>query len=352
MKNLSKVEMLKSGTGELGSSHTAWGSSSKALLKSKGFTLVELLVVIAIIGVLIALLLPAVQAARAAAARMTCSNKLRQLGLGASVYMDANPEKLPNGGNTLTFNNNLSARYISGFVAILPFMEQGSLYQNLVVSTTSGTAYNVDAAVDAVNSFNLQKPIQNFVCPSGGTNGNYATTYRQCQGAGYYFAPYLESGTNITVAFSTNSATYSFDPFGQFSYFAKDEGGFPPDGFSNTVFYSEALTGALIKGSSDADFGKSFVAGYPSQTGFSTAEIPNSTASTAPGGGVSIVTAAGATGIDSQWWKAAYVTSGHPGGACNVCYGDVAVKSVTGNILPGVWRALGAKNSGQAVTPP
>jgi prepilin-type N-terminal cleavage/methylation domain-containing protein len=335
MKNLSKVEMLKSGTGELGSSHTAWGSSSKALLKSKGFTLVELLVVIAIIGVLIALLLPAVQAARAAAARMTCSNKLRQLGLGASVYMDANPERLPSGGNILNINGTSSTKYISGFVSLLPFMEQGSLYQSLTAANadslaTDGTTLTIGA---------LSKPLQNFVCPSGATTptGNSYTTYRQCQGAGHY----SDAGDATTAATFTTTATPTTTQWqGQFAFGTMPlEGGFPADGFSNTIFYSEAMVGVLTKGgTADSKFGVSFAAGYPSQTGFSTLALPHTTSIT-PGG-------------TSEAWTYAYVTSGHPGGACNVCYGDVAVKSVTGNIGLAVWQCLGASNDGQAVTPP
>ena len=87
-----------------------------------GFTLVELLVVIAIIGVLVALLLPAVQAAREAARRMQCQNNLKQLSLGCHNYMDAN-RVLPPGGLLV---NELAWR-----VFILPFIEEGAIYDEM-----------------------------------------------------------------------------------------------------------------------------------------------------------------------------------------------------------------------------
>src|ERR1700754_43137 len=94
-------------------------SGRVAALCRRGFTLIELLVVIAIIGALVALLLPAVQAAREAARRMSCSNHVRQLGLALQNYNDVYSALPP-------------ARHAGGInicwlVRILPFIEQGNI---------------------------------------------------------------------------------------------------------------------------------------------------------------------------------------------------------------------------------
>ena len=91
-----------------------------------GFTLVELLVVIAIIGVLIALLLPAVQAAREAARRTTCANNLKQYGLGIHNYHDTIKVLPPN--HVGAWNNRPG---ITWQVRILPYTEQTALYEKL-----------------------------------------------------------------------------------------------------------------------------------------------------------------------------------------------------------------------------
>ncbi|MEM8945678.1 MAG: DUF1559 domain-containing protein [Planctomycetota bacterium] len=126
-----------------------------------GFTLVELLVVIAIIGVLVALLLPAVQAAREAARRAQCSNNLHQLGIAAQNYIAAN-DALPEGySRTLEDALTPSRSFGKGglFAELLPYMEQQSAYDLVVFDYYDrGQAYFEDPARDA--------PVDALICTS------------------------------------------------------------------------------------------------------------------------------------------------------------------------------------------
>jgi prepilin-type N-terminal cleavage/methylation domain-containing protein len=141
-----------------------------------GFTLVELLVVIAIIGVLVALLLPAVQSAREAARRSQCSNNLKQLGLALLHYHDTFKVFPPRrggtagGGNTTRFDGNYDR--LSAFVVLLPFYEQKNLYDQIAagnVRDTNGNLIWTGGPAPWYNNNNWQPwrtQVQLILCPS------------------------------------------------------------------------------------------------------------------------------------------------------------------------------------------
>ncbi len=143
----------------------------------RAFTLVELLVVIAIIGILIALLLPAVQAAREAARRSQCTNNLKQIGLALQNYHDRTQCFPPvtiymkgTGANPAPPANNYHHTWLT---AILPFMEQGPLYQSIdfrqAAITTTYTAPNV------VGQQVISTVVNTLLCPSDAYLGRDVT---------------------------------------------------------------------------------------------------------------------------------------------------------------------------------
>jgi prepilin-type N-terminal cleavage/methylation domain-containing protein len=155
-----------------------------------GFTLVELLVVIAIIGVLVALLLPAVQAAREAARRSSCSNKLRQLAIGLHNHHDTK-DKFPPGAQNAVLptpnptNTTTTFAGTSWIVFTLPFIEQQPLYDR----------YRFDLAYNSVeNGRDVGSVIvQTLYCPSGPDPKKY-----------------LDPNTNVT----TNPSTHYYGIMG------------------------------------------------------------------------------------------------------------------------------------------
>ncbi len=123
---------------------------------SAGVSLLELLVVVAIIGVLVSLLLPAVQAAREAARRMQCGNHLRQLGLGLHLFHDAQ-RVFPASGWTIRSTGNPDGRHVGWRPLTLPFLEQENVRQLYDFSLDWWEEPNATTAA-------IRLPL--FVCPS------------------------------------------------------------------------------------------------------------------------------------------------------------------------------------------
>jgi prepilin-type N-terminal cleavage/methylation domain-containing protein/prepilin-type processing-associated H-X9-DG protein len=200
--------------------------------RRSAFTLIELLVVIAIIAILVGLLLPAVQKVREAAARMSCQNNLKQLGIAMHNY-HGSYQRLPPGSNQMGF---------TVMTLLLPYLEQNNLYQQV----------NFNASPDdPLNAGPYSFPIKSQLCPSdgfplpAGLAGNN------------YFANY---GTNIRFFGDATIAN---------GVFALRDNGITllaiTDGTSNTVAFSELKKGDFNNAKySPADWLNASSAGLPS----------------------------------------------------------------------------------------
>jgi prepilin-type N-terminal cleavage/methylation domain-containing protein/prepilin-type processing-associated H-X9-DG protein len=210
--------------------------------RARGFTLIELLVVIAIIGVLIALLLPAVQAAREAARRSQCVNNLKQIGLAIHNYVSSN-DALPPGGEVYS-NEYPAFGWVSGpqnfcmKVRLLPYLEGGNAFNSVNFDVSAIWNVSAGSPIDGmkINYTIRHTKIASYVCPSDvnepGTDD-----------------PQLP-GTNYSNNCGLNRYNNNWRSNGP-TYYQGHDGGLQQtrnfasimDGLSNTAMFSEVVKG-------------------------------------------------------------------------------------------------------------
>ena len=214
----------------------------------RGFTLIELLVVIAIIGILIALMLPAVQAAREAARRMQCSNNLKQLGLALHNYLDTHKVFPVNAVQRTAY---YKYPRLNANVALLPYLEQQALYDAIgTIPDDPAWSCSLGTALGSNKTMKLPwyEQVSTFVCTSSGSTRRDRSSEEGSGITNYMFSsgdwPDAHCYRFGTDAESRNAARdYITNPRAVFVGVGrgwKSTGGIA-DGTSNTIAMSEKL---------------------------------------------------------------------------------------------------------------
>jgi prepilin-type N-terminal cleavage/methylation domain-containing protein len=208
-----------------------------------GFTLVELLVVIAIIGVLVSLLLPAVQAAREAARRTQCSNNIRQIGVALHNYHDT-AGRFPPGGihhaggpaQGRWENGSSTSWRASWLVLLLPFLEREGLHSQF--------NFGIRARDSAENLEVVRTVIPTFVCPSTGSQKaawQMSTSSSHLFAKGNYGACFSAGSAFSQTAFSGTRMDWERAVFNAAGHYGAQMADIK-DGSSNVIAVSEILT--------------------------------------------------------------------------------------------------------------
>ena len=314
-----------------------------------GFTLIELLVVIAIIGILIALLLPAVQKVREAAARIQCSNNLKQLGLAVHNLHDTYQALPPTEGALpgLSLNNCGPLTFW-----VLPFIEQGNLY-NLAFQNGVYNSGNADRTY----------VIKTYLCPSdpslGGNHspGGWGLCSYASNALAFSQATYDTPGDYLTCYVHGPVVTrgnYSNRLYPLTTGGKRIPASFP-DGTSNTIFFTEKYGICSPDGNGD-NGGNQWASRFEAQTsayiGYQGPNPGLAFGSDQPGQQAPVYGVAGYFQIQPSPFlgaggcKPGIASTGHTGGIM-ACLGDGSVRLCSQGMSPNTWWQAVVPDEGQ-----
>ena len=226
---------------------------SQRLPRERGFTLVELLVVIAIIGTLVALLLPAVQAARESARRAQCINNIKQLGLSLQNHESARGA-FPANQNDILGGHRAFASYL---VKLAPYLELASLYEQIDFCDPADPACIPPGDQQIGGQFLRQTVVSGFVCPSDERSGAIDPT----EGNSRWLEPFRGNTTMAVTNYAGSIGSQLMESFGSgdMTEFIPSGGGvYDLDGdgedwFNATSTMTPKCNGAMNKGNARSD---------------------------------------------------------------------------------------------------
>jgi prepilin-type N-terminal cleavage/methylation domain-containing protein/prepilin-type processing-associated H-X9-DG protein len=332
------------------------------LKRWRGFTLIELLVVIAIIAILIGLLLPAVQKVREAAARMSCGNNLKQLGLALHNYHDTNgkftPAVLVGPGIGWSDINNIGPNWA---VLLLPYIEQGNLYNQVQgnilnysswVSSNGATGSN-DQGWRAIRG----ATVKTFMCPSdpffgsgpysgasgGWARGNYAANTGP--GYGQVYQPGHQDDYQGGPG-NMGADGPMLKNFGTTMSALTNQ-----DGTSNTIAFNEVRVGPVtsdMRGTwALGEYGASYTGGCPTGDCYG----PNDSG----GNSDDISGCTNRPDINMGCWSGGYgqadARAAHSGGV-NMCFCDGSIRFVSNSVSTSTWFFMESADDAQSYSYP